>query len=64
MDDTTGIHEDFRRILGQQESDPGLNDDEALLFGDEPDHCVEAEFEIDSAYQGQEAVQMVQRAVA
>jgi diguanylate cyclase (GGDEF)-like protein/PAS domain S-box-containing protein len=61
VDDTEAIHDDLKKILSP--GDPGVNlsDDEALLFGatNEP----RVAFEIDSAFQGQEGLQCVLRAM-
>ncbi|MDR3409471.1 MAG: ATP-binding protein [Formivibrio sp.] len=60
VDDMPAIHEDFRKILiphALENSD--FNDFEAALFGDTP-QVVAAAFELDSAYQGQEALAKVQ----
>ncbi len=59
VDDTLSIHEDFRKILAaRQPPDDGLAEDEALLFGTAL-RAPPTQFQIDSAYQGQEALQMV-----
>jgi two-component system cell cycle sensor histidine kinase/response regulator CckA len=63
VDDNTSIHADFQNILCPDNSDEAAaNAMEAVLFGeDKPD---EMSFELDSAYQGQEALEMVKRALA
>jgi two-component system NtrC family sensor kinase len=65
-DDMPAIHADFRKILVPKV--PGRADlgaVEAMLFGDEPKAGTsEVEFELDSAYQGQEALAMVQASLA
>lgn len=59
VDDTPSIHEDFRKILAvRQPLDDGLAEDEAILFG-EAVQAPPIPFQIDSAYQGQEALLMV-----
>jgi len=61
VDDNRAIHDDLRKILtinGAQ--DFALQDDEAELFGVEA--APVADFELDSAYQGEEALEMVRRA--
>ena len=61
IDDNQAIHEDFRKILSAEpESD--LADDEAILFGTEPTPSIV--FELDSAYQGQEGLAMLEAALA
>ncbi|HZF32034.1 MAG TPA: ATP-binding protein [Gammaproteobacteria bacterium] len=67
VDDNENIHEDFRRVL-----DPRMVGDEELtvltqaLFGDRPPAAVEAAqgYELDSAFQGQEALAKVETALA
>jgi predicted signal transduction protein with EAL and GGDEF domain len=62
VDDNRSIHEDFRKILGQASS--GREDLDALdaeLFGTLAATQNEG-FELDSAYQGEEAIEKVRRA--
>lgn len=63
IDDTPSIHEDFRKILGADtEDEHTLAGTEAALFGTQrPARPV---FQLDSAYQGQEALKLVKRAQA
>ncbi len=63
IDDTASIHQDFRKILGpEQEDELSLDTTEHLLFGiTRPER---QSFEIDSAYQGQEALELVKLALA
>jgi diguanylate cyclase (GGDEF)-like protein/PAS domain S-box-containing protein len=63
VDDLPAIHEDFRKILASQAL-AGASPDaaEAALFGDEPGNAA-ANFELDSAYQGQDAVAKVQESL-
>jgi diguanylate cyclase len=66
VDDNRAIHEDFRKILQGGDSDQNLRDLEAVLFGDTvpPVRAPAAEsFRIDSAYQGSEALALVQRSL-
>lgn len=64
VDDNTSIHEDVRKILGiQAKEDEALDSDAAELFGTKVEEVAGIEFEIDSAYQGQEGLAMVQRAL-
>jgi PAS domain S-box-containing protein len=68
VDDNRAIHEDFRKILARRET-PALGEFEAanaVLFGDEPagDPASAISFELDSAYQGQEGLALVKKAVA
>ncbi|MGS0740393.1 diguanylate cyclase domain-containing protein [Glaciimonas sp. GG7] len=55
IDDLPSIHEDFRKILWGANAASELDDDEAALFGTAaPISAIT--FELDSAYQGQEAM--------
>ncbi|HZR15877.1 MAG TPA: response regulator [Verrucomicrobiae bacterium] len=66
VDDNPAIHEDFRKVLGGAGRGPQgeLLHAEAALFGDEVAASVTAIFEIDSAFQGQEALTKVQQSLA
>jgi diguanylate cyclase (GGDEF)-like protein/PAS domain S-box-containing protein len=61
VDDMPSIHEDFRKILAPAVTTTELDADEALLFG-EPTGTVSVCFEMDSAYQGAEALAKVRAA--
>jgi len=64
VDDSRAIHDDFRKILlGQQEARP-MGEDEAALFGAPEDNSTIPNLQIDSAYQGREALTLVQQAQA
>ena len=64
IDDNPAIHEDFVKILTSNEED-GLEEEEALLFGDSgPTNGDSPTFDVDSAFQGQEGLEKVDRAVA
>jgi PAS domain S-box-containing protein len=63
IDDNVAIHEDLRKILsGEGEVQTELQDDEAFLFDAAP--VVITNFEIDSAYQGEEGLRKVREAIA
>jgi len=63
IDDNPSIHEDIRKILGEQrKSNEALDSTKALLFGDEILEFEQTRFEIDSAYQGKEGWEKVQQA--
>jgi len=62
IDDNRSIHGDFRKILGEPDTS-ALKAAEAELFG-RPIRPVPIFFQIDSAYQGQEALVMVEAALA
>jgi len=65
IDDNRSIHEDFRKILcGRQTGNSALDEVESDLFGDAKVETTAQELEIDSAYQGQEAVALVRAALA
>jgi CheY-like chemotaxis protein len=61
VDDMPAIHEDYRKILSGTVASPDLEGDEALLFG-ETARLSSASFELESAYQGAEAIDKVRAA--
>jgi diguanylate cyclase (GGDEF)-like protein len=63
VDDTASIHQDFRKILcADANGEPSLENLEEALFGTAPK--VRQAFRLDSAYQGEEALELVNRALA
>lgn len=64
IDDTPSIHQDFRKILmPRQEQTPELDELESALFGDEVKPQSQSQsFELDSAYGGQEGLQLLESA--
>jgi hypothetical protein len=53
-------HGDFRKILIPSANSPGdLNEDETALFGDKTLNFALPIFEVDSAYQGEEGLDLV-----
>ena len=64
VDDNRAIHDDFRKILESSKADDGLQELGAALFSDGP-AAVETPigFHLDSAYQGREALTLVQQSV-
>jgi PAS domain S-box-containing protein len=65
IDDNTAIHEDFRKILGgDDKANTDFDDAAATFFGGEANRVKSAEFQIDSAYQGQEGLAMVEKALS
>lgn len=66
IDDNPSIHEDFRKILGPADVKLAheLDADEAALFGETANVLRPCSFQIDSAFQGQEGLEKVRRAVA
>ena len=60
IDDTPSIHDDFKKILGREADDDALAGARAALFGEsEPKADADAGYEIDSAYQGQEGLELL-----
>src|SRR5579863_989880 len=65
IDDNEAIHQDFRKIFGPDSGgDDGLSESRAALFGEEVAPVVQQVYEIDSAFQGEQALTMVLRALA
>ena len=66
VDDNPSIHDDFRKILlGNRAKNEALDAAEAILFDDSPDaNAVGHEFLVESAFQGQEALERVKQAIA
>src|SRR5688572_613363 len=64
IDDNRAIHEDFRKILAPAPATTGdLAAAEAALFGSPEPEVTGAQFEVHSAYQGQEGLDMIKQAV-
>jgi CheY-like chemotaxis protein len=67
IDDSEAIHSDFRRVLSPKPPDrgPALDLMELEIFGEDACHEMppEWEFEVDSAFQGQEALTLVKQAM-
>ena len=64
IDDNRAIHDDFRKILCPAASAVAdLSAAEAALFGDELSQETTAQYEMDSAYQGQEALGLVSKSM-
>ena len=63
VDDTASIHADFRKVLcADANGGQSLDSIEETLFGTAP--AVRQTFVLDSAYQGQEALELVNKALA
>ncbi|MBC8094820.1 MAG: PAS domain S-box protein [Akkermansiaceae bacterium] len=61
VDDNPAIHQDFRKILGSNSSDQAeFQSAEAALFGDVTVSSPACAFEMDFAFQGEEALALVQ----
>ncbi|MGD8787350.1 MAG: response regulator, partial [Phycisphaerales bacterium] len=64
VDDREGIHDDFRAILvGNGADTSALNEAEAAILGNASDSSQKINFEVDSAFQGQEALEKVKQAL-
>ena len=65
VDDNESIHADFRTILCLDNSaGAAVSDMEATLFEDNIQAAAQTSFELDSAFQGQEALEMVKQSLA
>jgi signal transduction histidine kinase len=64
IDDNKAIHEDFRKILGPKKAVSNtLTDAETALFGEDTPAVQLPEFEIDSAFQGQEGFELIAKSL-
>jgi two-component system, cell cycle sensor histidine kinase and response regulator CckA len=64
IDDNPSIHDDFRKILSPGATTrPALDAAETALFGKPTNVVRQTQFEVDSAYQGQEGVLLVKKAI-
>ena len=65
IDDNKDIHEDFRKILSRQKKDAvgDLAEAEAVLFDEESPNVDLPEFQIDSAFQGQEGLDSIEKSL-
>jgi signal transduction histidine kinase/chemotaxis response regulator CheB len=64
VDDNRSIHGDFRKILAEDSTSDKVRAVEVALFGKPTEAPRPVRFELDSAYQGKDGFEMVQRAVA
>jgi signal transduction histidine kinase len=65
IDDNEAIHEDFRKVLRKPEaSATGLAAAEAALFDETTPQVGLPEFQIDSAYQGKEGLDMIEKSLS
>ena len=65
IDDNPAIHEDFRKILSPAtETAAALDATETAVFGSLAAAVPQTRFEVDSAYQGQEGMLLVEKALA
>ena len=64
VDDNRAIHEDFQKILGNAKTlSNNLVEAEAVLFGETTPESQLPIFEIDSAYQGQEGLEKIEKSL-
>lgn len=64
IDDNKAIHDDFRKILCPPKLEQsGMAEAEVALFGDATSRPVLPEFQIDSAYQGQEGLKLIEKSL-
>jgi CheY-like chemotaxis protein len=61
IDDNPAVHHDFRKVLAT--SSNFLTEEEAELFGDKPATSNWPVFEIDSAYQGEHGLELIERSL-
>jgi two-component system, sensor histidine kinase and response regulator len=65
IDDNRAIHEDFRKIFAAQRRAAEVSSEEAAFFGEQTSQSESrAAFEFDSAYQGQDGLSLIQRALS
>jgi two-component system, cell cycle sensor histidine kinase and response regulator CckA len=65
IDDNPAIHADIRKILVKSnQPEPLLEEAEEVLFGERPAQEVGSDFEIDSAYQGQDGLEKIKTSLA
>lgn len=64
VDDLASIHDDFRKILAAEHQElEKLKELEQLLFEDTPAEVLAPEFIIDSAFQGEQGIELVKRSL-
>jgi two-component system, sensor histidine kinase and response regulator len=64
IDDNRAIHEDFRKVLIKSTvQNDDFDEATASLFGDAPSQPQVPVFQIDSAYQGQEGLEMIEKSL-
>jgi two-component system, cell cycle sensor histidine kinase and response regulator CckA len=61
IDDTRAIHDDFRKILQKGAEESGMDAACATIFGEPAEISHRPNYDIDSAYQGDEGIKMVKR---
>jgi len=64
IDDNRSIHDDFRKILSPvTDTEEALDVTETELFGQPTETVLQTRFEVDSAYQGEEGLLLIKRAL-
>jgi len=64
VDDNQAVHEDYRKVLEPQLDEGKLDEMESLLFGDtQPKKVERCRFAIDSAYQGEDGLKLVEESL-
>jgi DNA-binding LytR/AlgR family response regulator len=65
VDDNHAVHEDYRKVLEPDAEDGKLKQLESLLFGEKKPTTVERfQFAIDSAFQGEDGLNLVKESIA
>jgi diguanylate cyclase len=63
VDENRALHDEYRKILGSSEGDSALTEQERRLHGETGrSRSAALEFRVDSAYHGEEALRLVERA--
>ena len=65
IDDNQAVHEDYRKVLESKRDESQLDEMESILFGDAPPKASipSFSFEIDSAYQGEDGLNLVKESL-
>ncbi len=63
IDDNKAIHDDFKKILGKGNAPDDLDAKEAAMFGAETPAIELPTFQIDSAFQGQEGLALIEKSL-
>lgn len=64
VDDNTAIHDDYRKILDAPAANDGLDELSALMFGEQQATSNIPRFELQSAYQGEQALEQLETALS
>ncbi len=63
IDDSQAIHNDFKKILNPKSEAHDLTEDDTLMFGKAHPKLELPEFEIDSAFQGREGLELIEKSL-